>query len=123
MPAGGKDGGGHDATSWRQFEETASSRLDESGHPFLLGSAGGQTFEMGISRDTIAGEGGSAELRRGLLEAGLRQQLTRGRAPKISSDELHEDWRLLQEINSAGQREEASGRLEHRNQKAGINAD
>jgi hypothetical protein len=122
MSAGGKNGG-RDATSWRQFEETASFRLDESGHPFLLGSAGGQTYEMGISRDTILGEGASPELRRGLLEARLRQQLTRGRAPKISTDELNEDWTMLQEIISTGQREEASGRPDRKNQKAGINSD
>lgn len=111
MSDGGKDGAGHDATSWRQFEETASFRLDESGHPLLLGQSGGQMVEMGISRDMIAGEGTSVELQRGLLEARLRQQLTRGRAPKISSDELHEDWRVLQEINATEQHEEVSGQL------------
>ena len=122
MSAGGKDGG-HDAASWRQFEETASFRLDQSGHPFLQGSFRGQTFDMGISRDTITGEGVPAELQRGLFEARLRQQLTRGRAPKISGDELHEDWRLLQEINAPGQPEEVSRRLDRKNQKPGLNSD
>jgi hypothetical protein len=53
-------------------------------------------------------DGVPAELQQGLLEVRFRQQLTRCRAPKISSEELHEDWKLLQEINSVGQVEETS---------------
>ena len=52
---------------------------------------------MGITRDDLVRNDVPAELQRGLLEARLRQELTGGRAPKISGDQLHEDWQLLRE--------------------------
>jgi hypothetical protein len=122
MAANGDKGASRDGTSWRQFEEKADIQMDESGHPVLQAPVGEQVVEMGITRDDIAGKDAPEELRRELLEARLRQQLARGRAPKISSDELHEDWRLLQEINSREQ-EEVSRGSDRRSQKAGGNSD
>jgi hypothetical protein len=33
----------------------------------------------------------------------LKQTLAHSRAPRISSEELHEDWQLLQKIDEAGE--------------------
>ena len=33
----------------------------------------------------------------------LKQTLAHSRAPRISSEELHEDWQLLEKIDEAGQ--------------------
>ena len=106
----------HDVELWRQFQEKGSFQMDESGHPRLLARGGEQEFEMGISRDDLASKDVPGELQRGLLETRLRQQLTTRRAPKISSSELREDWRLLQEIDLAEQ-QEVMTRVDHSNQK------
>jgi hypothetical protein len=109
----------HDIDSWRQFQERADIHLDESGHTMLLARDGEKEFEMGITRNDLARKDVPGELQRGLLETRLRQQLTTRRAPKISSNELREDWRLLQEINLAVRHEqqEVLKRTDHSNQK------
>ena len=122
MTADGEKAAGYDRASWRHFQEEAHIQLDESGHPILLAPIGGQNVAMGITRDDIAREGAPAELQMGLLEARLRQQLTRGRAPKVSNEEVRDDWRLLQEINTAEQLE-VSGRTDQKNQKLEGNSD
>ena len=108
----------HDIDSWRQFQENAEFHLDQSGRTMLLARGGEQEFEMGITRNDLASKDVPGELQRGLLEARLRQQLKTRRAPKISSNELREDWRLLQEINLAEQHEqqEVLKGTEHLNQ-------
>jgi hypothetical protein len=105
LMAGDEKTAGHDEPSWRKFQEQAHLQLDESGHPLLVATVGERVVEMPITRDDFLNKDIPAELQRGLLEARLRQQLTSRRAPKISIDELRENWRLLENINSVEQKE------------------
>ena len=122
VAASGRKDEGLEGISWRQFQQKAQLGLDEYGHPTLQAPIGDQVVEMGVTRDDVASDDFPAELRRGLLQARLRQQLTRSRAPKISTDELHQDWRLLQQINST-EKEEISRRTSNRIQKPEGNSD
>jgi hypothetical protein len=53
----------------------------------------------------------------GLILARLKQTLAQSRAPRISSDELREDWRLLKKIDTA-EHEKLSRKLDQGNQAA-----
>jgi hypothetical protein len=109
MAAGDDKAPEHAKDSWREFQEKAQLQLDEAGNPTLHGPIGEQAVEMGVTRENLMEEDVPAELRRGLLESRLRQQLTSRRAPKISRDELREDWHLLQEVDSADLEDVSTG--------------
>lgn len=112
----------HADKSWRQFEESAQVLLDAAGHPILLAPIDEKEVKMGIALDDFVNKNAPADLEIGLLEARLRQQLTKGRAPKISGEQLHQEWQLLEEIDSAG-REEVSKRVDRKNQRPGGTSD
>ena len=98
---------GRDAVLWRQFQQKTEIEMSESGRAMATGRAGDEDVEMGMSRDDFTRNDVPAELQKGLLVTRLHQELGRGRAPKISSSQFHEDWRLWQTVNQA-EREEAS---------------
>jgi hypothetical protein len=104
------------ATSWREFEDRAELQLDETGRIRWHGIFGKDEVDIGISRYDLLLKGVPAELSRELIVARLRQELIAGRAPKISSNDVKSDWKLLQKINSV-EREEASKRLDRATQK------
>ncbi len=92
-----------DRASWREFQQKAQPQLDDSGRPVLAASYGGDEVEMGVTRQDLPRDDVPATLQRGLMLARLRQALSRSRSPRISGDELRNDWQLLQEIDSAEQ--------------------
>ena len=98
---------GRDAAVWRQFQQKAEYKMGQSGHFIASGRVGDDDIEMGISRDDLMRNDVPTELQRGLLLTRLHQELGRGRAPKISSSQFRDDWRLWQEVNRA-EPEEAS---------------
>jgi hypothetical protein len=113
------NGGNGDGAMWQEFQKKAQLQLDGSGHPVLEASYGGNLVEMGVTREDIPSDGIPPTLQRGLMLARLRQSLSRSRSPRISSDELHQDWQLLQEIDSAAQEnasrsEQAGNRMPER---------
>ncbi len=98
-----ENGNQRDWITWKHFQENAEVLMDESGHAALQAPNGKEWVEMGINRDGLVRSDVPADLQRGLVEARLRQELSGGRAPRTSGDQLREDWRLLQKINSTEQ--------------------
>jgi len=72
-------------------------------------------MELGVTRRGLQSEDAPWELQRGLMVARLKQTLAHSRAPRISSNELREDWKLLEKIDRAGQ-EKLSQKLDQGNQ-------
>jgi hypothetical protein len=85
--------------TWRTFVETSQPRLDAKGQPVLQTPDGGNTVELGVARSDLLSEDGPVELRRELMISRMKQTLEHNRAPRISGNELREDWQLLEKIN------------------------
>lgn len=104
------NGGEHDPAaggfSWRKFIEKAVPEFDADGQPVRqapYGADGKDTVYLGVTRSGLRSENAPVELQRELLVSRMKQTLAQGRAPRISSIELHEDWQLLIKIGEAGQ--------------------
>ena len=72
-------------------------------------------MQLGVTRKDLESDDAPWELQRGLMISRLKQTLAHSRAPRISSNELREDWQLLEKIDRAGQ-EKLSKKLEEGNQ-------
>jgi hypothetical protein len=93
-------------TAWRKFVEKSEPKLDADGQAFLQALEGPdwkETVELGVTRRDLQGEHAPVELQRELLVSRLRQTLANSRAPRISRNELREDWQLLEKIDYAEQ--------------------
>jgi hypothetical protein len=101
--------------TWRKFVEKAEPRFDEKGQPVLRAAGGNDNVQLGITRRDLQSKDAPAELQMGLMLARLKQTLAHSRAPRISSNELREDWQLLEKIDDAGQ-EKLSKKSEQGNQ-------
>jgi hypothetical protein len=101
--------------TWRKLVEKASPQFDKEGHPVLQASDGNETVELGVTRSDLRNEDAPVELQRDLLVSRLKQTLARSRAPRISSNELRDDWQLLEKIDQVGQ-EKLSKRWDDGNQ-------
>jgi hypothetical protein len=99
----GVDGGASfSAFEWRNFVEKAQPEFDADGQPVLQVSEGAgwkDTVELGVARSDLQSEDAPWELQRELMVARLKQTLAHSRAPRISSNELREDWLLLEKID------------------------
>lgn len=108
-------------TAWRKFVEKSEPKLDADGQAVLQaqeeGPDGKETVELGVTRRDLQGESAPVELQRELLVFRLRQTLANSRAPRISRNELRDDWRLLEKIDDAEQ-EKLSRKLDPGNQAA-----
>jgi len=87
---------GSKAESWKHIQAGAQASLDESGRPVIEVSSEAGPVQIGLSRSNVLDNGAAPELTQGLLEACLREELRRGRAPKVSDIELKSDWLILQ---------------------------
>jgi hypothetical protein len=98
--AAGKAGGPEklEAVAWRKFVETSQPGLDAQGQPVLEASDGRTTVSLGVARSDLLGENSPQELQREMMISRLKQTLASSRAPRISSNELREDWGLLTKI-------------------------
>jgi hypothetical protein len=87
--------------TWREFEERARPEFDAERQPVLMAPDGNDTVELGITRKSLESEDAPWGLQRGLMITRMKQTLAHSRAPRISSEELHEDWQLLEGIDQA----------------------
>jgi len=90
--------------TWRKFVEKSEPELDAVGQPVLQAPAGldgKDTVELGVTRKGLQSEDAPADLQRELMVSRLKQTLAHSRAPRISDNELREDWQLLEKIDVA----------------------
>jgi len=104
-----------DGITWRKFVEKSEPEFDAAGQPVLQAPEENNPMELGVTRRGLQSEDAPWELQRGLVVARLKQTLAHSRAPRISSNELREDWKLLEKIDRAGQ-EKLSQKLDQGNQ-------
>ncbi|MGA7796422.1 MAG: hypothetical protein WCA19_25635 [Candidatus Acidiferrales bacterium] len=101
------DNADRDASSgeitWRKFVERAQPEFDAERQPVLRAPDGNDTVELGVTRRDLRADDAPRELQEGLMMSRMKQTLAHSRAPRISSEELHEDWQLLEKIDEAGQ--------------------
>jgi hypothetical protein len=105
-------------TAWRKFVEKSDPKLDADGQAVLQalgGPDGKETVELGVTRRDLLSGRAPVELQRELLVSRLRQTLANSRAPRISRNELLEDWRLLEKIDD-GEQEKLSRKFDQENQ-------
>jgi hypothetical protein len=100
--------------TWRKFVEKAQPEFDEERQPVLKAADGTSSVELGVARSDLQSDDGPVELQKDLMVFRLKQILTHSRAPQISSNELREDWQLLEKIDQAGQ-EKLSKKLDQGN--------
>jgi hypothetical protein len=100
--------------TWRKFVEEAQPEFDAAGQPVLKAPDGNDTVELGVTRRDLESNDAPWELQRGLMISRLKQTLAHSRAPRISGNELREDWQLLEKIDRAGQ-EKLSKKLDQGN--------
>ena len=87
--------------SWRKWVAKSQPEIDSEGQAGFEAWDGDAIVEVGVTRRDLPSEEAPWELQRGLVVALLRQTLARSRAPRISSNELHADWELLEKIDDA----------------------
>ncbi len=92
-----------DGITLRKFVDEAQPQFGAEGQAVLQVTDGNGTVKLGLTRAGLQTEDASAELQRELMVFRLKQTLARSRAPRISSGELREDWRLLEKIDNAEQ--------------------
>jgi hypothetical protein len=95
------EGPAHQGISWQRFQEKAQPYLDPSRHPVLQAVFANEPVALGISRGSFFGDERPSELQREFLVTRLRAELGAGRAPKVSSIAVREDWELLQKVVAA----------------------
>jgi hypothetical protein len=108
---------GSSGITWKKFAEKAQPEFRADGQLGLESSDGDDVVEIGVTRKNLPSEGSPYQLQRGLMLARLKQSLAHSRAPRISDSELHEDWKLLEKIEDAGQQKD-SKKLEEGNRSA-----
>jgi len=108
--------------AWRKFVESSRPGFNAYGRPVLQSAEGAASIQVSLTRaDLRPGQEAAAELQKDFIVARLKQTLSRSRAPRISSNELHEDWLILKNFDAAGN-EKLSGPPERGNQTEGENA-
>jgi len=89
--------------NWRKFVEKARPELDADGQAILQAPDGKGTTELGVTRGDLQTVDAPMELQRELMISRLKQTLANSRAPRISGNELREDWQLLEKIDGSRQ--------------------
>jgi len=89
--------------TWRKFVEKSQPEFNAVGHPVLQGPDENVPVELGVTRRNLRNEDAPVELQRDLMVSRLKQTLEHSRAPRISRNELQEDWQLLEKIDETGQ--------------------
>ncbi len=89
------EGSRREARNWSHLEMAGEPKLDEDGRPALRVNLDGEVVDVGISRDNIADA--PPEVGSELMAARLRMELQRG-DPGVSSTQVMDDWKLLQQF-------------------------
>jgi len=97
---GVRDSGG---ITLRKFIENAEPEFDAEGQAVLQATEGHNTMELGVTRAGLQTDDAPMDLQEELMVSRLKQTLAKSRAPRISRNELREDWQLLEKIERANQ--------------------
>ncbi len=81
---------------WGRLLRNAEPDLDAQGHPLLRVPMGEEVVSVGISGSNILPNDAPEPFTQELLEARLRDELRRGKPPKVSESDVARDWNLLQ---------------------------
>jgi hypothetical protein len=90
--------------TWQQLQADAVPRLDDSGDPVLQVKVGAETVDLGLSRNNILTTSAPPELTERIVLLRLRDELKSGNAPKVSEQDVGNDWALLQQVLLARRR-------------------
>jgi hypothetical protein len=85
----------HDKREWQDFLANAKLGLDDEGRPIMQWTTPEGTTQVGISRDNVLNGSAPPALAEKILITRLRDELSKGRAPKTSDVELLKDWKLF----------------------------
>jgi hypothetical protein len=84
-------------TKWQQLQAESVPQLDNSGDPLLQVKLGDETVDLGLSRNNILSTSAPPELAEWILVQRLRDELKKGGSPKVSEQDVANDWALLQQ--------------------------
>jgi hypothetical protein len=90
--------------TWQHLQVDAVPRLDDSGDPVLQVKVGAETVDLGLSRNNILTSSAPPELTERIVLLRLRDELKSGNAPKVSEQDIGNDWELLQQVLLARRR-------------------
>jgi hypothetical protein len=90
--------------TWQQLQADAVPRLDNSGDPVLQVKIGAETVDLGLARNNILTTSAPPELAERIVLLRLRDELKSGNAPKVSQQDVGNDWDLLQQVLLARRR-------------------
>jgi hypothetical protein len=108
--------------TWRKFVEKSQPEFNSDGQLVLQVHDGKDFVELGVTRGNLQSEDAPVDLQKELMVFRLKQTLARSRAPRISSNELREDWQMLEKIDEVRQ-EKLSKKLDQGNQAVNQSTD
>jgi hypothetical protein len=84
-------------TKWQALQADSVPQVDNSGDPLLQVKLGDGTVKLGLSRNNILSTSAPPELTEWILIQRLREELKKGGSPKVSGQNVANDWTLLQQ--------------------------
>jgi hypothetical protein len=84
-------------TKWQQLQAESMPQLDNSGDPLLRVKLANETVDLGLSRNNILSTSAPPELAEWILVQRLQEELKKGGSPKVSEQDVENDWALLQQ--------------------------
>jgi len=98
-------GGSHVEKSLERMMSNAAPGFDAAGRPVLRMRIGDEAWSVGVTQGNIFAVESSSHFAQQLLEARLREELRRGKPPKVSASDLEHDWTLLKKaLNTSDDR-------------------
>ena len=98
------EGNPWNGVTWQQLQTDAVPRLDDSGDPVLQLKLGEETLDLGLSRNNILTSSAPPELAERIVLLRLREELKNSGSPKVSDQDVGNDWDLLQQVMQARRR-------------------
>lgn len=101
------EGNPWDGITWQQLQADSVPQLDQSGDPVLQIKHGDETVDLGLSRNNILNTSAPPELAERIVLLRLHEELKSGGSPKVSNEDVSNDWALLQQVLQARHRSDA----------------
>ncbi len=101
--------GPHVEKSLERMMSNAAPGFDADGRPVLWMHLGDEAVNLGVAQGNIFAVESSSHFAQQLLEARLREELRRGKPPKVSESDLEHDWTLLKKAVVASDDQVAIG--------------
>jgi hypothetical protein len=98
------EGNPWDGVTWQQLQADSVPRLDDSGDPVLQVKHGEETVDLGLSRNNILTTSAPPELTERIVLLRLHEELKSSGSPKVSDQDIGNDWDLLQQVIRARRR-------------------